>query len=162
MINVLYVDDCHSSAQIRADVLGEHFDVTTAATAADGIEKLSQQDVDCVLSDLEMPGQDGLEFLEEVRETHPHLPFILFTRKESEDTITAAFEEGVTDFVPKSFCAISYELLIRRIEQAVLLSRTRKQLVYTGLLLDRAYAEREDEPSEVPAIGSWLDSKPSR
>jgi len=71
-----------------------------------------------VLSDLEMPGTDGLEFLSTIRAEHPGLPFILFTGNESEQTVTEAFDRGATDFVPKSVCAISEELLCRRIEQA--------------------------------------------
>ena len=119
-IHVLYVDDSQYTSQVYTESLLEHgFDVVTAKSPEDGLDQLTCTEVDCVLSDLEMPGTDGFEFLSTIRTHHPGLPFILFTGNESEQTIAEAFNRGVTDFVPKSFCAISAELLCRRIEQAV-------------------------------------------
>jgi CheY-like chemotaxis protein len=119
-IRVLYVDDSHLALKLHSEALVDHgFEVVTATTPKDGLDRLADGGVDCVLSDLEMPGTDGLEFLSTIRVEHPLLPFILFTGNESEQTVTDAFDRGATDFVPKSFCAISEELLCRRIEQAI-------------------------------------------
>ena len=119
-IRVLYVDDSRRATQIHAEMLSNHgFEVVTALTPAAGLDRLSRGGVDCVLSDLTMPETDGFEFLAAIREAYPRLPFILFTGEESADTVAAAFERGVTDFVPKSFCGTSYELLTHRIKQAV-------------------------------------------
>lgn len=118
-IRVLYVDDSRRATQIHAEMLSEYgFEVLTAVTPSDGLDQLGQHNVDCVLSDLLMPEVDGFEFFAAVREDYPQLPFILFTGEESADTVSTAFERGVTDFVPKSFCRISHELLTHRIEQA--------------------------------------------
>lgn len=119
-IRVLYVDDSHRATQVHAEMLSNYgFKVMTASTADTGLDQISGGGVDCVLSDLTMPETDGFEFFAAIREAYPRLPFILFTGEESADTVAAAFERGVTDFVPKSFCGISYELLTHRIEQAV-------------------------------------------
>ena len=120
-IRVLYVDDNCRATQIHAEMLSNYgFEVVTALTPDAGLDRLSGGEVDCVLSDLTMPETNGFEFLAAIRDDHPRLPFILFTGEESADTVSTAFERGVTDFVPKSFCTISYELLTHRIEQAIL------------------------------------------
>ena len=120
-IRLLYVDDDVSSLEIRGDILGEEygFDVTTATGVADAKRRLAAEPIDCVLSDLEMPDQDGFELLDHVRSAHGSLPFILFTGHESEEVARRAFENGATDYVPKSMINISYELLAHRIERAV-------------------------------------------
>ncbi len=119
-IRVLYVDDSRRATQFHAEMLSKYgFEVVTAVTPSDGLDQLGQNSVDCVLSDLSMPEVDGFEFFAAVREDYPQLPFILFTGEESADTVSTAFERGVTDFVPKSFCTISHELLTHRIEQAI-------------------------------------------
>lgn len=120
-IRVLYVDDDISSLEIRGDILREEhgFDVVTAEDVETGKELLESMDIDCVLSDLEMPQEDGFDFLEYVRDRYPDLPFILFTAHESEQIAERAFEGGATDYFPKSIINISYELLAHRIRQAV-------------------------------------------
>ena len=119
-IRVLYVDDSPFAARAHSDILVEYgFEVVTASSPQDGLEHLQGETVDCILSDLEMPGTDGLEFLSTIRTNYPGLPFILFTGTESEQAVGEAFDRGATDFVPKSVCRISEELLCRRIEQAV-------------------------------------------
>ncbi len=120
-IRLLYVDDDVSSLEIRGDILEEEygFDVTTATGVADAKRRLAEEPTDCVLSDLEMPDQDGFELLDHVRAEHGSLPFILFTGHESEEVARRAFENGATDYVPKSMINISYELLAHRIVRAV-------------------------------------------
>lgn len=120
-IRVLYVDDDVSSLEIRGDILEEEhgFEVFTAVDVESAKETLEERRIDCVLSDLEMPEQDGFDFLEYVRERYSNLPFILFTAHESEEVARKAFAGGATDYFPKSVINISYELLAHRIRQAV-------------------------------------------
>ena len=120
-IRVLYVDDDKLAREMRGDVLSEYdeLSVVTETNPVAAMDVLDRGDVDCVLSDFDMPEQDGLAFLETVRERDPSLPFILFTSAESTDLAVAALEAGATDFVPKSLCSISYRLLANRIQQAV-------------------------------------------
>lgn len=120
-IRVLYVDDNPLSAKIHGGILADAggLDVITASSPSDGFDLLATRQFDCVLSDLHMPETDGIEFLSELRTDYPRLPFLLFTSEESEEMIVEAFDRGATDFVPKSFCEISSELLIQRIRLAV-------------------------------------------
>ena len=117
---VLYVDDNSNSLEVRAMMLGEYgIDVVTETNVEDARGRLAEGDIDCVVSDLDMPDEDGFDLLEYVQDTHPELPFILFTSHESEDVIERALDSGATDYFPKSLTNVSYRLLAHRIEQAI-------------------------------------------
>ncbi|PSP44806.1 hypothetical protein BRC69_07700 [Halobacteriales archaeon QH_6_66_25] len=81
-IRVLHVDDEPDFSDLTAEFLereNEQFAVDVAESAAAGLDRLAGTDYDCVVSDYEMPGRNGVEFLRTVREEHPELPFILYT-----------------------------------------------------------------------------------
>lgn len=119
-IRVLYVDDDANSLEVRSIMLEEHgFDVVTETSVADAKERLAETDVDCVLSDLDMPDQDGFDMLTHVRGVDPDLAFVLFTSHESEDVIDRILDAGATDYFAKSMTNVSYRLLAHRIRQAV-------------------------------------------
>jgi CheY-like chemotaxis protein len=128
-IRVLYVDDDANSLEVRAMVLEEYgLDILTETNVGDAKRRLADTDVDCVLSDLDMPDQDGFDLLEHVDEVAPDLPFILFTSHESDDVIERALEAGVTDYFPKSMTNLSYRLLAHRIRQAVRIADAERAL----------------------------------
>ncbi len=66
-----------------------------------------------------MPGQSGLDFLTTIRETHPRVPFILYTGKGSEDVASEAISAGVTDYLQKETGTSQYTILANRIKNAV-------------------------------------------
>ena len=123
-IHVLHVDDDQGFTDLVAAVLereDERFEVTTASSAEAGLEALDDPavSVDCVVSDYEMPGQNGIEFLDAVRRDSPDLPFILFTSKGSEEIASRAISAGVTDYLQKKPGREQYAILANRIENAV-------------------------------------------
>ncbi len=86
-IRILHVDDEPDFAEMVATFLEREEDgltVETAPSASEGLARLADGDVDCVVSDYEMPGRNGIDFLERVREEYPELPFILYTGKGSQ------------------------------------------------------------------------------
>ncbi|ERH08827.1 MAG: response regulator receiver protein [halophilic archaeon J07HX64] len=83
-IRVLHVDDQLDFADMTTSFLkreDDRFDTETVSSASDGLSRLAESTFDCVISDYEMPGQNGVEFLRAVRKEWPDLPFILFTGK---------------------------------------------------------------------------------
>jgi DNA-binding NarL/FixJ family response regulator len=121
-ISILFVDDERQLLSILASKLKEEIDdleVVTASHATEALEMLDQLDVDCVVSDYKMPGRNGLELLEAVRERSPGLPFILFTSQGSEDIATEAINADVTDYLQKDLGEEQLVLLANRIENAV-------------------------------------------
>lgn len=130
-IRVLHVDDDPEFAEMVATFLereDDRFDISTATSADEGLTRLSAHEFDCVVSDYEMPGQNGIEFLETVREAYPALPFILYTGKGSEDIASDAISAGVTDYLNKQTGTSQYTILANRIENAVDTYRAQTEL----------------------------------
>jgi PAS domain S-box-containing protein len=129
-IRVLHVDDNPDITEVTSiflEDINDCFDVTTETTVVEALNTLESQQVDCIISDYQMPTTDGLEFLQIVREKHPDLPFILFTGKGSEEIASEAIAAGVTDYMQKSGGSDQYEVLSNRVENAVEQYRTQQQ-----------------------------------
>ncbi|MFC7132029.1 MULTISPECIES: PAS domain-containing protein [Salinibaculum] len=121
-VRVLHVDDSPDVAETTAEFLTREADrlaVETATSAGEGLERLAAGEFDCVVSDYDMPGQNGIEFLEAVRERDPDLPFILYTGKGNEEVASDAISAGVTDYLQKGSGTGQYAVLANRIENAV-------------------------------------------
>jgi PAS domain S-box-containing protein len=134
-IIVLHVEDDPAFADLADDMLelvADDITVTTAHDAEAALERLGEESVDCVVSDYDMPGRSGLELLEAVREDRPDLPFILFTGKGSEEIASQAIGAGVTDYLQKSGGRDCYEILAKRVRDAV--SRYRSEERYHNLV----------------------------
>lgn len=132
-IHVLHVDDEPSLTEIVSEFLEDIHDemvVATETSARDALDRLfgSDEEFDCIVSDYEMPGINGQEFLELVREKRPNLPFILFTGKGSEEIASQAISAGVTDYLRKGTGTDQYQLLANQIENAVNRWRTQYRL----------------------------------
>lgn len=157
-INVLHVDDEPALTELVATFLhreNERLTVQTASSASEGLDRLAENGIDCIVSDYDMPGQNGLEFLQTVRKTDPELPFILYTGKGSEEIASEAIATGVTDYLQKHSGSEQYELLANRItnaveqyrstQQAANLERIRSVIRKANRLLVRAETRQEVE-----------------
>jgi len=136
-IHVLHVDDEPEFADLAATFIergDERFAVETATSADEGLDRLRDNGFDCIVSDYDMPGQNGIEFLETVCETHPDLPFILYTDKGSEKVASDALSAGATDYLQKETGTGQYELLANRIENAVSQARSQQAERHLGEL----------------------------
>jgi len=123
---ILYVDDdsrmCElvelylerEGSGLHCRVMGE----TSPRNALERIETGGEQ-FGCVISDYNMPGMDGIEFLEHVREMRPTLPVLLFSGEETNKVAAKIIRAGVTDYLKKGYGAETYTMLIRRVRHAV-------------------------------------------
>ncbi|MFB6299722.1 MAG: PAS domain S-box protein [Halobacteriales archaeon] len=130
-IRILHVDDQPEFAEMVATSLereDDRFIVTTVSSASEALECLDIDRFDCIVSDYDMPGQNGIEFLNAVREEYPDLPFILFTGKGSEAIASDAISSGVTDYLQKQPGSEQYALLANRITNAVEQARAEREL----------------------------------
>jgi len=153
-IHILHVDDDPTFAEALATFV-EHRDnqfvIETETSASEGLDRLAESNFECVVSDYDMPGQNGIEFLKTVRNNHPDLPFILLTGKGSEQVASEAISAGVTDYLQKGG-EEKYKLLVNRIERAVAESRLQEfwralkqdPLLLIERLSDPVYSLNED------------------
>ena len=130
-ITLLHVDDDPEFADLASTFLereDERFSVETVSSADAGVDRLADGGIDCVVSDYDMPGTDGIEFLETVREHHPRLPFILYTGKGSETVASEAFSAGATDYLQKERGTDQYTLLANKVTNYVEKYRTEREV----------------------------------
>lgn len=77
---VLIVDDDHATLDLLRMILQkDKYEVMLATTAEEGLQTLESWNADLVITDLKMPGMDGLEFLSELRDWDTELPVILLS-----------------------------------------------------------------------------------
>jgi len=121
-IRVLHVDDDPGFLDLCRDALQqEHSDieVITETSVDAGLDTFETAEIDCIVSDYDMPGTNGLDFLEAVREVDPNVPFILFTGKGSEEVASEALSAGATDYLQKDGGLDQFQLLANRLSNAV-------------------------------------------
>ncbi len=118
MLRMLIVDDEQASARTLKLHFSERFDVDTAGSADEGLEKLKQAGYDVMISDIRMPGRDGLSLLADVREHRPETPVIMITAFHDFESTVAAMHGGAVDYVHKP---IDIEELESAVEKALAL-----------------------------------------
>ena len=103
MIAILYVDDEPGLLEIGKLFLersGE-FGVDIITSAPDALRLMETKAYDAIISDYQMPGMDGIEFLKEVRNSGNTIPFILFTGRGREEIVIQALNEGADFYLQK-------------------------------------------------------------
>lgn len=146
-IRVLHVDDEPEFTDMAATFLErkeERLTVETAPGPLEGLDFLEEHDVDCIVSDFEMPEQDGIGFLKSVREYHPDIPFILFTGKGSEEIASEAISAGITDYLQKSTGSEQFDVLANRICNAVDQYRAQRAIEASERRLEETYERITD------------------
>ena len=100
---ILVVDDSPIDQRVAGDILREAgYEVRIAQSGDAALEVVEGHAPDIVLTDLRMPGMDGLELVREMRESHPAVPVILMTAHGSEETAVQALRAGAANYVPKT------------------------------------------------------------
>ena len=102
--HILVVDDTPRNAKLLADLLAaQGFQVATAASGAEALERLRKERVDLVLLDVVMPGMSGYDVCREIRRTEDvgYLPVILVTALDPEEERLHGLEAGADDFITK-------------------------------------------------------------
>ncbi|WP_341367148.1 response regulator [Yoonia sp. BS5-3] len=104
MISVLLIDDSPEEQELVADLLQNgksDVDVIGCFDGAGAMRHAKEQAFDCVLLDLRLDGEDGLDVLAKLREARPNLPVIVLTGQGNEQAATDAFLAGASYYLPK-------------------------------------------------------------
>ncbi|MHA1917905.1 MAG: PAS domain S-box protein [Candidatus Ranarchaeia archaeon] len=81
--------------------LNEDFEITLVLSANEALKKIAEQNFDVIVSDYQMPGKDGLDFLVELRKMTLNIPFIMFTGKGKEEIAMKALNLGADNYFNK-------------------------------------------------------------
>ncbi len=115
---ILIVDDDPLSREFLSEAVAAlGYRTTTAASAAQALASLAAQPADLVLTDLRMPGMDGVGLVEELGRTHPGLPAVVVTAHGTLETAIDAMRRGAADFLLKPCTPDAIELVLRRVER---------------------------------------------
>ncbi|MEJ5226376.1 response regulator [Thermodesulfovibrio sp.] len=103
-MKILVVDDDKTTRKMVSLILkSKGYDVVTAENGMDGLQKLGTEQINLILTDMNMPYMDGIEFTKQVR-TNPdtsHIPIVMLTTEADEEEKQRAFKAGVDDYLVK-------------------------------------------------------------
>lgn len=98
------VDDDRSIRWVLEQALTQaHLNVKTFENGADVIQSLKASQPDALISDIRMPGMDGLELLSQIQTSYPELPVIIITAHSDLDSAVSAYQGGAFEYLPKPF-----------------------------------------------------------
>jgi two-component system, NtrC family, response regulator AtoC len=125
---VMVIDDLDSARQMVKRALSRTYDVYDFASVADALPALDRAEFECVVTDLRMPGIDGLEGLKRFHQKIPELPVIIVTAFATVETAVEAMKAGAFEYLKKPFDPEELELLVGRAVEHMRLRRENRQL----------------------------------
>ncbi|BCH23440.1 Fis family transcriptional regulator [Mesorhizobium sp. L-8-10] len=141
---VLLIDDDRQLLRATAQTLElAGFDVTALGSAAEGLSLVDMNFAGVVVSDIRMPGIDGLQLFERIRDVDAEIPVVLVTGHGDIPTAVKAIQDGVYDFIAKPFPA-------ERLIQCVRRAAEKRGLVMENRRLKEAARQAEED---FPLIG---------
>ena len=126
-IHILVVDDEESIRWVIGKTFsGSEYKLRFAASAEEATRMVKDEPVEFVLVDINLPGDDGLTFLQQQKALHPELLMAVITGQSTMHNTVTAMKLGAFDFVAKPFDIDEIESLFKRAAQAIRLARLRQ------------------------------------
>ncbi|HLQ65736.1 MAG TPA: sigma-54 dependent transcriptional regulator [Candidatus Limnocylindrales bacterium] len=127
-VRVLIVDDEPSVLLETSASLKRHYEVLTASRAEDAEKMLAELRVDLILTDLRLPGKDGIALLESVKSAYPDIPVVLMSGHGTIEEAVKAIRLGAADFVEKPFGPERLQVTVERALELKALQRENERL----------------------------------
>ncbi len=167
-INILIVDDDKMLCKMLEDVLSqeEKLIITSTNDGRDAIEKIKGRNFDLILTDLMMPGADGIEVLKVAKEVDEGVHVIIITGFASLETAMEAIRKGAYDYITKPFKLDEIKIAVQNACEKIRLLRQNQTLIEN---LKQAYKEldtlkksREELSVKVEKINQSMDESQER
>lgn len=112
---VWIIDDDRSIRWVLERALAQEGMSSTAFENGDAaLTQLAREEPDAIISDIRMPGIDGIALLTKIRESHPDLPVIIMTAHSDLDSAVSSYQSGAFDYLPKPFDVDDAITLVKR------------------------------------------------
>jgi two-component system response regulator PilR (NtrC family) len=148
---ILVAEDETAIRESLAEVLkDERYAVTTAADGAAAIAALDAQEFDIVISDLRMPGADGLAVLSHAREVAPQTLVLLMTANATVETAVEALQRGAHDYLLKP---LNFDDVLHKIDHLL----QHRQVAWENQLLRRQVARQWDFDNMIGRSAAMRD-----
>ena len=150
---VMFVDD-EEGVRVSWDrYLSSHgFDVTTAEDGAKAISKLRNEEVDVVVSDLKMPGVDGIQLLEWIHSKRPDTQFILLTGYGNEEVERTVRKLGAFDYLNKPISPDTLAAVVTAATHLKLFPKVEAPVAADAALEESLSTAVEEPPVETRAL----------
>jgi DNA-binding NtrC family response regulator len=138
--------------------------VDTADSAIEALEMIQLCDYDAIISDIKMPGMDGLELLARIREIRPETPTLLITGHMQPENVTEAMKNGAYDFIQKPIDRVYFVAALHRAIQTRQLRRQvheQQQLLLTySHTLEQLVEQNPEEAAAVAEVVNVEEKEP--
>src|SRR5467141_3630927 len=159
---VLIVDDDLALLQALPEALRLRMaglTVDTADSGAAALDRIAARDYDAIVTDIKMPGMDGLELLAEIRTRRPDTPTLMITGHGEHDLVVHALRGGAYDFIQKPIDRDYFVASLRRaIERRALSRRVKEQQLALERHLSELEAIVEERTRELRQKNQVIDS----
>jgi CheY-like chemotaxis protein len=156
MSRILVVDDTRTARRVVRGILNDNcYEFIEAQDGRDALNKLEETVPDVVITDLVMPGMDGLELVSIARDRYPNVPVILMTSHGSEKIAQEALRVGAVSYVPKDELRQHLPPTVERLLELTGAQTSPKRL-FRRLLKSHLSFELENDPSCLPPLINFL------
>lgn len=127
-LSVMYVDDDRDFLDLFSLMFDKWFDITPVIDAYDALKIVENNQFDVLISDYDMPGMNGIQLLEYVKERKPALPVILYTGQGNEEIARDAFLKGASDYFTKETRGFAHkEKIVNSVLRAVEIQKVKRE-----------------------------------
>jgi len=154
--SILLVDDEEDIRDVlRLPLMDLGFEVIEAESGEDALTLFREVHPPMVLTDIKMPGMDGIELLQRVKRENPETEVIMITGHGDMDLAVKSLKYDATDFITKPINVDVLEIALRRAAERIL---TRQKLREYTRNLERLVAEKSELQSHLSSLGLMLGS----